>query len=68
MRGTHPRGCPQAEGLLLFRYDVRWIACKKYIYTAYELQMTRIGDTAEQHIYLAHREHALQATADDVPD
>ena len=53
---------------MLFRYDVRWIACAKKKQTAYELQVTRIGDTAEQHIYLAHREHALQATADDVPD
>ena len=69
MHGTHPRGCPQAEGLLLFRYDVRWIVFKtKKEYIAYELQMTRIGDTAEQNIYLAHREHALQATSDDVLD
>ena len=36
--------------------------------TAYELQVTRIGDTAEQHVDLSHREHALQATADNVLD
>ena len=41
---------------------------KKKKHTAYEFQMARIGDTAEQHVDLAHREHALQATSDDVLD
>ena len=30
--------------------------------------MPRIGDTAEQHVDLTHREHAFQATSDDVLD
>ena len=53
---------------MLFRYDVRWIACAKKKQTAYELQVPRIGDTAEQHVDLAHREHAFQATTDNVLD
>ena len=53
---------------MLFRYDVRWIVCEKKKQTAYELQVTRIGDTAEQHVDLTHREHAFQATSDDVLD
>ena len=53
---------------MLFRYDVRWIACAKKKQTAYELQVTRIGDTAEQHVDLTHREHAFQATTDNVLD
>ena len=36
--------------------------------TAYEFQMTRIGDTGKQHVDLAHREHAPQATSDEVLD
>ena len=51
---------------MLFRYDVRWIACGKKKPTAYELQVARIGDTAEQHVDLTHRENAFQATSDDV--
>ena len=35
---------------------------------AYELQVTRICDTGKQYIDLAHGEHSLQATTDDVLD
>ena len=35
---------------------------------AYELQVTRICDTGKQYIDLAHGEHTLQATTDDVLD
>ena len=51
---------------MLFRYDVRWIVCEKKKQTAYELQVARIGDTAERDIDLVHCEHALQATTDNV--
>ena len=33
-----------------------------------ELQVTRICDTGKQYIDLAHGEHTLQATTDDVLD
>ena len=51
---------------MLFRYDVRWKVCAKKKQTAYELQVPGIGDTAEQHVDLTHRENAFQATSDDV--
>ena len=53
---------------MLFRYDVRWKVCAKKKQTAYELQVPWIGDTAEQHVDQTHREHAFQATSDDVLD
>ena len=35
---------------------------------AYELQMLGIGDAAEEHVDLPHREHTLQTTSHDVLD
>jgi len=45
-----------------------YLLTKTDTHTAYELQVFRIRDAAEEHVNLTHREHALQTASHDVLD